>query len=573
MRIKILQTIIWVGLGVLGAALFREQVMQGSYYRELGEKNRVRLIPLEAPRGRVLDRAGRVLAGNRASYDIMAIPEDMEPEVYFRLSQVLAMPEDELRNRIHRHREFPFAPALVQADVGRAMAFRIEEMKPELPGVFIKVTGLRYYPYREIASHLIGYIGKISRPEYETADRKRFGMNSWIGRSGIEKSMDDRLRGWRGGRQIEVDARGRLIRVLSEEEPEPGEDIHLTIDLEFQKRISDLLQGKNASVAVLDLEKEGFLALASQPSYDPNIFVAPGASADRMKVLNDTNHPMLDRGTACAYPPGSVFKLVTAITALELGKITPHTQFKCGPTFQLRPGTHVFHDWLKTGHGTIDLYQAIERSSNVYFYNLSKLLSADDIARYARILGFGAPMDLELSHVTPGLVPDRAWKKKKFGQEWFPGDTVSYVIGQSYLLTSPLQILRLAAIIAKNGLFVQPTLVGSSASSTRQAKKVAVSEKTLETIRKAMLRVVESDYGTGQLARVDFDKMAAKTGTAQVPPKTAHSWMTGFFPYHDPEIAFVAFVEHGGSGGVTAGKIVKEMVKIYREIYETPLVA
>ena len=272
----------------------------------------------------------------------------------------------------------------------------------------------------------------------------------------------------------------------------------------------------------------------------------------------------MDRGVGSAYPPGSVFKLVTALAALELGKITENTRFYCKGSFRLKPHARPYHCWFERGHGSVNLYEAIERSCNVFFYNTGSKLLPGDIAHYARELGLGEPMRLEVTNMAPGLIPDAEWKRKKFHEQWFQGETLSFAIGQGYLLVSPIQILRLVSIIASDGHRVEPQLIFDP-SRPKHEDRVAIQEKNIRLIKRGMLQVVESDYGTGQLARVDFTKLAAKTGTAQVPrPKNPHSWMTGFFPYEKPEIAFVVFVEHGGPGGITSAKIVKEILQIWR---------
>lgn len=562
MRFGIFRAFIYAGLFILGAGLFQVQVIEGGRFRKLSEQNRVRLIPMESPRGRVFDRNGNLLATNRPSYDVVATPEDIAPEVFPLLSKLLKLPEKEIRKRMSAQREYPFAPALIQEDISRELVFKIEERRPELPGVSIQISFLRYYPYQETASHLIGFIGKINQEEYVRADRSRFGMNSLVGRAGIEKIYDDRLRGWRGGRQIEVNARGQLVQVLSEKIPEPGEDLTVTLDLEFQKRVMELIKGKHASVAVMDLESEGLIALASSPAFDPNVFVSPAKAKERMGFLRDSEAPLMDRGVSSSYPPGSVFKLVTALAGLETGKITPSTRFYCGGSFRLKAGTRPYHCWNAHGHGSLNLYEALERSCNVYFYNIGAKLSPETIAWYARQLGLGETMELETTNISPGLVPDSAWKQKRFHEKWYQGETLSFAIGQSYLLVSPLQVLRLTSIIAKNGLRVEPRLLVEKDPRPVE-QKIAIHEENLKVIKRGMLQVVQSDFGTGQLARVDFAKLAAKTGTAQAPPKTAHSWMTGFFPYENPKIAFVVFVEHGGSGGLTGAKIVKEVLNVW----------
>lgn len=565
-RYALLQGGIYCGLLFLAAGLFQAQVLEGRRYRKLSEQNRIRLIPMEAPRGRVFDIRGNLLATNRPSYDIVATPEDATPDLFSKLAALLKVPESIIRERMSAPREYPFAPAVIAEDISQELLHTVEQRRPELPGVEIQVSFLRYYPYAETASHVIGYIGKINQEEYSKFDHERYGMNSMVGRFGMERIFDGRLRGWRGGRQIEVNALGQMIRLISQKQPEPGEDIRLTLDLEFQKRIMELIKDKHAAVAVLDLNTEGLLALASAPAFDPNVFVAPGQGDLRLNFLRDPDSPLMDRGVSSSYPPGSVFKLVTALTALETGKITPQTRFNCTGIYRLHGKGRPFHCWREGGHGSLNLYEAIERSCNSYFYRVGSMLSPEDIAHYARQLGLGEKMQLEVTNIAPGLVPDSAWKKERYRDKWYQGETLSFAIGQSYLLTSPLQILRLVSIIAKNGRVIEPHLVMNDHPEAMN-QKVAIREENLKVIKQAMLQVVQSDYGTGQLARVDFDKMAAKTGTAQVPPKTAHAWMSGFFPYENPQVAFVVFVEHGGSGGITCAKIVKDMFQVWSELY------
>ncbi len=568
MRIKILKTGVLIGLSFLWIGLFHMQVMKGGYYRHLSEENRIRLIPLEAPRGRVLDRKGRVLATNRPCYHLVATPEDVKPEVYPELAKLLKIPEKELRHRMSSEREYPLAPVYLSQDISKELLFQIEEMRPELPGIAIETDYIRSYPYGLVASHIIGYLGKISPQEYRASDRGRYGLNSLVGRSGIEKVFDTELRGWRGGKQVEVNARGERIRTVSEKAPTPGEDITLAIDLEFQKHLTDLLYDKKATIAFLDLKTDEVIALVSAPAFDPNVFVSPQGSQERLSFLRDPSSPLLDRGTGAAYPPGSIFKLVTALAGLETGKITPQTTFNCPGYFRLGPKSRPFHCWQEHGHGSLDLYRAIERSCNVYFYNLGKLVGPDAIAQAARKLGLGEPLQVELTNLAPGLVPDSVWKKERYKEKWYAGETLSFAVGQSYLTVTPLQVLRLAALIAKNGEWVEPKILKKAGThKTFQHPRVAIQEKNLQAIRQGMLKVVQSNYGTGQLARVDFDQLAGKTGTAQAPPKQPHAWMTGFFPYNDPQIAFVIIIEHGGSGGINAARIVKRAVKIWKELY------
>lgn len=571
MRLNFLKVGVFLGLTVLVAGLFDAQVLSARYYRNLSENNRIRLIPLEAPRGRVFDRAGRILATNRPSFNLVATPEDVTPEVFGELARLLDISEAEVRKRMSAEREYPFQPVTLASDIPEGLVFKTEEMKPELPGVSIQTDWIRSYPYGTVASHIIGYLGKIGPEEHKRLDRGRYGFTALIGRTGVEKVFDLKLRGWRGGRQMEVNARGERIGVVAEKPPVPGEDVTLTIDLEFQKRLTGLLEGKKATVAFLDLKTNELIALASHPGFDPNVFVSPRGNRTRSAYLESPDAPLILRGTSAAYPPGSVFKLVTALAGLETGRITPHTTFHCPGHFRLNRKSRVFHCWQEKGHGRLDLYRALERSCNVYFYNVGKLVGVENLARYARELGFGRSLELELTNMAPGLVPDSVWKKNRFQAPWYEGETLSFAVGQGFLLVSPLQVLRLCALIAKNGEWVEPKLVRDAEPGRAALKQVAIHPEHLKVIRQGMLKVVESEFGTGQLARVDFDQLAGKTGTAQAPPREPHAWMTGFFPYHDPQIAFVMFVEHGGSGGITAARLVKQALQIWKELYEPTL--
>lgn len=575
MRLNLLKGGVFLGLLVLAAGLFDTQVLKAGYYRNLSENNRIRLIPLEAPRGRVMDRAGRILATNRPSYNLVATPEDVTPEVFPRLAKMLHVSEKTIRERMSAEREYSFSPVILAPDIPKELLFQIEELRPELPGISIQTDWIRSYPNGSIASHVLGYLGKINEEEYKTLGRDRFGMNALMGRTGIEKIFDLKLRGWRGAEEVEVNARGEKLRVVNEKPPVPGEDLVLTLDLEFQKKLTGLIKGKEATVAFLDLKTNELMALVSIPDFDPNVFVSPRGNEARIHFLGDSSAPLLDRGASAAYPPGSVFKLVTALAGLETGKITPQTTFNCPGYFQLKPGSRPFHCWFDHGHGRLDLYRALERSCNVYFYNVGRLVGADALARTARELGLGQTFQLELSNLAPGLVPDSEWKRSRFKEKWYEGETLSFAVGQSYLLVSPLQIMRLSAMIAKNGEWVEPRLVRDSESQPESEKKrIAIKPEHLRVIRQGMLKVVESDYGTGQLARVDFDQLAAKTGTAQAPPKLPHAWITGFFPYRDPQVAFVAMIEHGGSGGIEGARVIKQALQIWRELsgyYDHPM--
>jgi penicillin-binding protein 2 len=562
-RMAVLQLVVAVCLIALMAGMFHTQVVRGLHYRKMSDDNRIRLIRLEAPRGRIYDRDGRVLASSRPSYDVYIIPEDFDPADMPELSKLLQLPPDAIRTLVAQARPASFTPVLLREDVSKEKAMEIEERRPRLSGVFIQLRARRAYPGGRAASHMVGYIGKLSPEEYRRLDRSLYHYNSWIGRAGIERIYDTRLRGEDGGRQLEVNARGEPITLLSERHPVAGEDIHLSIDLGLETSLRKSLEGKRGAILMMDLKTGGLLAAVSEPGYDPNVFVSRDGSSERLEVLSSPELPMMDRGFNGLYPAGSIFKLVTAMAALENGVITPQTTFDCNGQFKFNSRSRPFKCWFAGGHGRVDLYTGIERSCNVYFYQVGRLLGEKRLSEYAKKLGFGSKLKGPVPGAE-GLVPDAAWKEKRYHEAWYPGETIMLAIGQSYLLVSPAQILRLIAAIATDGELIEPRMTTDREGRGRESQLLKADRETFRVLKQGMLRAVQSDKGTGQLARVDFMKLAAKTGTAQAPPGKAHAWFGGFFPFHDPQVALVVFVERGESGGLTGAALAKEAVELWR---------
>lgn len=567
-RLSILQAFVMGCFVFLLFGLFQTQVIKGGYYRRASEQNRIRLIRIEAPRGNIYDRSGNLLATNRPAYNVYAIPEDFNPKDIPTLSRLLKLPEHKIRTRLSQARFTSFTPVLLKQDVPKEIAMRIEELRPELSGVFIQIGCMRYYPQKHAGAHVVGYIGKISKAEFSHLDHTIYSFDSWIGRAGIERVYDPHLRGEDGGRQLEVNARGVPIRLLGEKDPVPGKDLHLTLDAKLETALRPLVPNHNAAILLMDLKTGGIISAVSTPGFDPNIFVSPGHNAERLSIIGSKAHPLLDRSFNGLYPPGSIFKLVTAMAALETGTITPHTTFNCPGYFQFNGRSRKFKCWNHEGHGRVDLYTALEQSCNVYFYNAGRLLGEKKLAEYARKIGFGSSIPLELP-TAGGLVPDAEWKSSIHHDKWYPGDTITFAIGQSYLLVSPLQILRLVAAIATDGKILEYTLITNPAKLKNTDRKISILSNTFKTIRQGMLQVVSSDRGTGQLARVGFAKLAAKTGTAQAPPGEPHAWFGGFFPYDDPQIGFVVLIERGKSGGFTAAQIAKKAAYVWNDLYGT----
>jgi len=562
-RILIFKYTLIALLIVLLGGLFFTQILNGEYYADLSENNRIRLQPIKAPRGQILDQSGNVLAGNRPSYNIYIVPQDFDKTYSSWLEKVLNLEEGSLKEILSPRKTNPYLPYLLKADVSKENVFRIQEKKPDLTGVMMTVEGRRFYPGGATSGHLTGYIGKVSRKEYEEGQGK-YGLNDFVGRAGIEKQFTDLLRGEDGGRQVEVNSRGEVIRVLGERRPKPGQDISLSVDAELQGIIWDVVKDyeNNLSIGILDLRTNEIVALINKPSYDPNVFVSGGKNKERVALLKDKKHPMLNRLVSAGFPPGSVFKLITATAGLESGKITEHSVFFCNSTFRLGRSKHVFHCWNEYGHGDVDLYKAIVQSCNVYFYRLGRILGEKLIAKTARIFNLDKEPPIELPAVFGGLVPDDEWKRKRLGDRWYQGETISYSIGQSYLLLSPLQVLVMVATFAKDGFLPQVTVLKGRGGTDR---KISVKEKNIKSVKQGMRGVVEDIEGTGKYAQVPFMELGAKTGTAQTPRGKAHAWFAGFFPYTNPHYAMVCMIEHGGGGGMVAGTLTREILEAWQK--------
>jgi penicillin-binding protein 2 len=586
-RLGVLSFLIFLTLSLLLVRLWQLQGLEGENFRSLSENNRVRLKRTPPLRGLVYDRKGRVLVENRPSFNVVLIPEDTPDQkvVLSTLSAYLtgsltfaggSLPRDPRRP--------PYQGIVLAKDVPWDTLATIESHQLEIPGVTVEVSSKRLYPANGLAAHLLGYVGEVNQRE-----RKRFSgyrLGDLIGKFGVEKKWEVNLRGQGGGQQIEVDATGRRLRVLGEAEAKAGQSLLLTIDLDLQQKVEAVLEGKEGAIVALDVHSGEVLAMASRPAFDPNLF-ANGISADDWRrLIEDPLHPLNNRAIQGQYPPGSTFKVMMAAAALEKGVITPEKRFYCSGGVPF--GGHVFHCWRKRGHGSVDLQQAIARSCDVYFYKVGQLLGIQGIADYARLFGLGKPLGIALDHEAAGLIPDAAWKTRVLGAPWFPGETLSVVIGQGYVTSTPLQMAVVAATIANGGTVYRPRIakrVLNSDGETLQEygpevlNETGISAKTLELVRKGMVDVVNSPSGTGQKAKLPDLHVAGKTGTSQVISGTRgkgkslprqyrdHAWFIAFAPAEAPEIAVACLVEHvGQGGGAVAAPIVHEVLDTYFNI-------
>ncbi|HXI04261.1 MAG TPA: penicillin-binding protein 2 [Candidatus Saccharimonadales bacterium] len=584
-RISLLAVLTAVALSFYLMMLWYLQVVEADRYTALAEQNRVRRVNVRAPRGAILDRNGEILARNRVSFSIRINREeakDLDADIEA-VAKVLDTGEREIRDRFsHAAARAPrFEPILVAEDVPLGAVAWLEAHRAEYPGVSIDVENLRYYEGGASGAHLLGYVGEVSAGELASGRLEGAASGDIVGKSGLEKYLDSQLRGENGYRRIVVNNVGREVGGLSGGVPaQPGSNVRSSIDRELQRTL-DLAFGSHRGAGVfMDPWTGEILALTSRPGYDPNLFAKRFTRSVWRALVTDPRHPLQDRAIQSAYSPGSTFKLLEAVAALEEGVVTPDTRFFCGGSAKFHGRT--FHCYNLGGHGWVDLHDALVKSCNIYFYNLADRLGMDRIAEYARRFGLGTRTGIPMASENPGLVPDEEWKKRTTGERWYPSETISVGIGQGPLLVTPLQMAVMVSAIATDGRIPVPTLIrvsgseGERAAAVGQRKGPPIPKAYLDVVRKAMWGVVHQG-GTRWRGEISGFDVCGKTGTAQVtsastgvtdekdlPPELRdHSWFVGFAPLENPEIAFAVIVEHGGHGGATAVPLVKEALEAY----------
>jgi penicillin-binding protein 2 len=578
---RIQKALLCIGIAflVLFLRLWYLQILEGGYYFTLSTNNRLRLRRVEAPRGFMLDRNGEILVENRPTFDLYATPEDVanRAEVSTVLARILGTAPEEIVARLAEGRERPYQPLLLRKDLDERMMVAVEERKLELPGISLRIRPIRAYPSGGAAANLLGYVSEVNQAQLTRKEYEAFRPGDNLGQAGVERRFDGFIRGVDGGEQVEVDARGRVIRLENRIEAQSGSNIYLTINKRIQEAAEAGMADKKGAVVAMNPTTGEILAMVSHPSYDPNIFAQRVSADEWQQISTDPDHPMANRAFQAQYPPGSIFKLMVAIAGLESGALTPETKFYDPGYFYL--GSQRFDDWKKGGHGTLDLRGAIINSCNVYFYQAGLKVGIEDIVKTARDFGLGEPPGLGLGDEVKGNLPNPQPRKR--GQPgWSAGNTVVASIGQGAVVTSPMQLLLMVSAIANGGTVYRPFVVKKVVSLAGETleeyepeavRRVPVKPETLAFVRQAMLGVV--DGGTGGRARVPGVAIGGKTGTAQVVKKADvkgqanlkdHAWFVSFAPVDNPQIAMVVLVEHGGFGGFVAAPIAKK-------IYETAL--
>jgi penicillin-binding protein 2 len=571
-RIGHVQILVLTAVALLTASFWYIQVLRGRYYRDLAENNRTRVVRIAAPRGVLLDRHGRLLVENRASFNVLLTPEhspDLDGSIE-RIAAALGIGEAQVRERLARRA--PFRPLVVRADAPLEDVAVLEARRLELPEASIEVVPLRSYPLGSSAAHALGRVGEVTERQLRSPQFAELTPGDLVGQAGIEAAYNASLMGRDGYRKVVVNSRGLEVSEDERVPPQVGPRMTLTLDAELQRAVDLAFAGRAGTAVALDPETGEILAMASTPAYDPNAFTTGIDAALWAQLATDPETPLMNRVIQAQYAPGSTFKIVMAIGALEEGLITPATTFYC-PGYLAVYGT-VFRCHKAAGHGVVNLHTALAKSCNVFFYQVGIRMEIERIARWAKRLGLGAPTGVDLPHEAAGLVPSPEWKLRAQRAPWFAGETVSVAIGQGQLTVTPLQLARLAAVVANRGRLVQPHLVlavGERNAARPPVTSVGLRPQTLAALLDGM-RAVVNEQGTASRARLPGLAVCGKTGSAQVvgrarlvksgqaPALLPHGWFVGFAPADHPRIALAVLVEHGGSGSEAAAPIARRIL-------------
>jgi penicillin-binding protein 2 len=577
-----------LGFLVLILRLWYLQVIEGERYATLSESNRIRVIPQRDIRGQILDRNGRVLVDNRRSFTLSVMPEET-PSLDLllpRLKDYLPIRWEDVEAKVKSAHAYRTIQLL--KDLTREQVAYVAEHRWDLPGAFLDVDYVRHYKYGELAAHILGYISEINEEQLREAPREYgYRMGDYIGQVGVEKVQERGLRGKKGAREIEVDALGHELRMIAERDPAPGLNLVLTLDMGLQQLVEAELAGQPGSIVVMDPRNGEILAMANNPAFDPNQFVAGISLPNWMSLIKDPRKPLQNRALQAQYPPGSTYKVIMATAALEEGIINPKTTVQCNGVFPF--GNRVFKDWKQGGHGAVNVHSALVQSCDVFFYTMGQRLGIDTIARYAKGFGLGAPTGFDLAHEKAGLVPSTAWKRAARGEPWYPGETISAAIGQGYNLVTPIQLLNVISALANGRTLYKPQVVKRLETSDgktveefppQRLGEIPARPETIRIIQQALWGVVNEPRGTGWRARHEAIGVAGKTGTVQVianSPKgdklperfRDHGWFLAFAPFEDPQLALVILGEHGGRGGSTYAPIARKIVEYYFKLPTT----
>lgn len=594
----LLQVLIFALFGILTLQLVRMQVFEADRYQAKAENNRLRELQVLPLRGLIYDRNGTPLVQNVANYTAVITPADLptknEGEVFDCLSEVLKMSPQDITEKVREKRENgnPYEAVVIKDELDRDTALILKELTPNLPGVELQVEARRSYPTGELTADVVGYVGRISEEEYASLQPRGYILNDQVGKTGVELTYEDVLRGKPGKELAEVDASGRQMDVLDTQAAQSGQSVFLTIDLELQRKVTDVLReymgmSDNATAVVMDVHSGEILSMVSLPGFDNNLFSRAISQQELDTLLSQPGKPLVNHAIAEMYAPGSTFKTITGLAALQEGVATTDTVITSKGyitvTNEYNPDiVYYFKDWAVLG--ALDFYRGVAMSSDVYFYYLSggkadegfSGLGEERLARYARSFGLGELSGVDLPGESPGLVPDAQWKERNWGEAWYLGDTYSFGIGQGYLAVTPLQLVNEVAAIANGGDLLRPRLIkevqddhGNTVATfgSEVRRQVPVSSDYLAVMREAMRQSV--DYGVASSAKVAGVTVAGKTGSAEFGEQHAdgsydtHAWFVGFAPFENPQIAVVVFLDRAGAASQSAAPAAARIFDYY----------
>ncbi|RPI18514.1 MAG: penicillin-binding protein 2 [Acidobacteriales bacterium] len=558
----------------LVAGFWELQVRNPEFYSEQADRNRIKALPIPAPRGKILDRDGRVIVDNHSSFSLILSRENLKQGHIGQVAEGLRIDYEELTAQLKRFASRPrYQPIIIKEELtGGEVAFveahRGVEGFPEMELIHAQ---RRLYPRNGVAAHVIGYTGEVSEAELNTADFARYNQGDVIGKAGVERQYNEILTGVDGQRQVLVDSRGSERHVLGLKEAVPGKSLRLTIDLDLQTVAELAMEGRRGAVVALDPRNGEVLAMVSQPAFDPGLFAGRIRASNWQEITNNPENPLLNRAIQAQLAPGSTFKPIEALAGLETGVADELHDVHCGggASFYGR----YFRCHLKGGHGSVDLHRGIVQSCDVYFYNLGNRLGIDRIAEYAELCGLGKRTGIDLPHEAEGLVPSSRWKIRSTRQKWYAGETISVAIGQGALTVTPLQLAYAIGGLAMGGVWYTPHVV-AGASPQENPRRANFNPENVAKVIYGMYGVV-NEGGTGGRARVPGIEMCGKTGTAQLASNEVlktlkgeaslkdNAWFVGFAPREFPEIVVVALVEGGLHGSTAAAPVARDIVKTY----------
>lgn len=586
-RSLIMALIKFLLLMVIIARLYYLQVYQADRYKTLADENRISTRLLVPPRGIIFDRNGVTIASNQQNFQALIVAEQAPNvqetlDAFKKIMPLSEAEEERIKKDLKRNRSF--VPIKIRDNLSWEEVSRIQLNAPDLPGIVIDEGLTRYYPFGAGMAHILGYVSSVS--DKDVKDDPLLEVPGFkIGKSGIEKYLEKALRGESGNLKLEVNAYGRIMKEIERVDGIPGKDVQMTIDSRLQQKAFELFGEESGAAVLLDVHTGEILAFVSAPSFDPNMMTQGLSTEDWNALLHNERNPLTDKAISGQYSPGSTFKMIVALAALEAGVIKPETRTYCAGKMFL--GNHAFHCWKKEGHGHLNVVEALQHSCDIFFYETAQKLGIEKIADMARRFGLGSKINIGLENEKAGLIPDKEWKLRRFGEPWQQGESLISGIGQGYILTTPLQLATMTARLVNGGYEIKPTFLKVSDGEKSKIKKIDVSPANLELIKEGMYAVVNKPGGTAWRSQFDYhgQRMGGKTGTTQVRRITMkerregikkeselpwrlrnHALFVGYAPHDNPKYAVAVLVEHGGGGSSVAaplaGKILREAIML-----------